>query len=643
MNHCGHQGNVASFLKQYWQFCEEHTQSSDIKLLAEWRGIPAKYLRKHKWCKDPNSDRYLAPVRNSKGGVVDLRNVRIGGKCISTKGVSANLLGWHALKSRPGADVFIAAGEWDGAALEWMFEKNEREAVVIIPPGEGTMKVSWAEALRGRRVWLCQDNDDAGLRAMARIGGCDGYPNEDSKLKDGKLRAYTKKINYIHWPKDYKPKGDINDWVLEKGVGKGSYAEFMSFFKEIHPKATKRLVVKKKEKETKATNGRRITFKDILAIYRKWNFSMSQDMQDGLRLILATVLTTPITEDTPVWLYVVGPPGSGKTALIMALKGSEHVIYRSELQPHTLVSGWNGTDPSLIPELDGMCLALKDFTEVLRMRPQDRDEVFNALRGSFDGTLDRSYGNGVVRHYESKFTVVAGVTHYIHGQTAKGSALGERFLKYEFRDSGKDADAKVLAAIEGMSNEQERNDEIMGIVGHFIDTNMGKIQRSALPEWFPRRLLALVKLISILRTGVERDYRRNVTFRPKEELGTRLAKQLTKLAWGLCLVDDRPKIDEEVWRLVARVGIDTATGFTKDVVEAMMARRNGKNMTLDEITQECALPKATLRDQLDDMLLLDIVKQYKGERDPDKTMGPSPYLWTVRLRIRELWKVVHGQ
>jgi hypothetical protein len=47
MNHCGHQGNVASFLKQYWQFCEEHTQSSDIKLLAEWRGIPAKYLRKH--------------------------------------------------------------------------------------------------------------------------------------------------------------------------------------------------------------------------------------------------------------------------------------------------------------------------------------------------------------------------------------------------------------------------------------------------------------------------------------------------------------------------------------------------------------------------------------------------------------------
>lgn len=647
MNHCGHQGNVASFLKQYWEFARELTTRDDLDALAHWRGIPRKYFERHKWAKDPNSDRYLAPVRNSRGGVVDLRNVRIGRKVISTKGVLANLLGWHALISRRGEPVYVAAGEWDGAAIEWLLDVNREPGVVVIPPGEGTMKISWAEAMRGRRVYLCYDNDKAGIEAMARIGGCDGFPKEDSTVRQGKLRSYVKDIWYIHWPKGFQ--NDVNDWVKKYGAREKSFRKFKKLFKNYHPRSsTKPKAEPKVEVKARAkpgtngvhSNGKIPTFTDVVDEFKKWNFKMPQDYQDALRVSLATVLTTPLSGDAPVWTYLVGPPGSGKTALLMALSGSDQVVFRSTIGTHELVSGWSGQDPSLIPDLNGKCFILKDFTEVLKMRAVDRDDIFGTLRGAFDGKVNRSYGNGVKREYESRFSMIAGVTHAIHGQTAKGAALGERFLKYQLTDKTLDSNEKVLAAMDGLTAEEERNSAISDLTGRFVDYRSGNIKRLPLPEWFRQRMPALVSLISMLRTGVERDMRRNIYYRPEAEIGTRLAVQLTKLAWGICHTDDKKEIDPEVWKLILRVGMDTAYGFARDVVEGMMRAKAGKQVSLQELAQESDLPKATLREQLDDMLLLKLIVQRRTTLPHDRTMGAAPYLWTVKKDIRQLWNLV---
>ena len=117
-----------------------------------------------------SNGRWLIPVRNLKGTVVDLRVYRIGKKAISTKGCKVGLFGSEQLsdQKRKSENVYVCEGEFDAMALDWLLRKIGQKGICVAVPGAGTFKKEWAPWLAGRRVVLCYDNDEPGRRGSKK-------------------------------------------------------------------------------------------------------------------------------------------------------------------------------------------------------------------------------------------------------------------------------------------------------------------------------------------------------------------------------------------------------------------------------------------------------------------------------------------
>ena len=88
------------------------------------------------------------------------------------------------------------------------------------------------------------------------------------------------------------------------------------------------------------------------------------------------------------------------------------------------------TDHSLLPKLDGKVLVIKDFTALLNMPREARQQILGDLRDAYDGNAAKAFGTHVeTRRYTSKFGIMAAVTGAIDKHAAVMQQLGERFLK----------------------------------------------------------------------------------------------------------------------------------------------------------------------------------------------------------------------
>ncbi|OHB52351.1 MAG: hypothetical protein A2Y12_19495 [Planctomycetes bacterium GWF2_42_9] len=148
----------------------------------------------------------------------------------------------------------------------------------------------------------------------------------------------------------------------------------------------------------------------------------------------AVIFANRFLDSKPVWAYLVGPPGAGKTEILQAFGDCEGIYMLSSLTANTLISGKicgeNEADPSLIPQLDGKVLIIKDFTPILTGRREVRTEVLGQLRDAYDGTSCKAFGTGKAIQYESKFGLITAVTNEIDKHLGALSLLGERFVIY---------------------------------------------------------------------------------------------------------------------------------------------------------------------------------------------------------------------
>src|SRR5262249_23758004 len=133
---------------------------------------------------------------------------------------------------------------------------------------------------------------------------------------------------------------------------------------------------------------------------------------DVVDVTLAVPAGNKLLKTDSLWLFLKGPPGSGKTEMMNALKGlPEWAMLVSNLTPAALISGFGDptkdrTGQSLLPQLDGKTLIVKDFTTILSMNPTARDEIFGILRDAYDGHASKNFGTGR-REYDSRFNLLA--------------------------------------------------------------------------------------------------------------------------------------------------------------------------------------------------------------------------------------------
>lgn len=169
------------------------------------RGLTDEVLDRNRITWD--GEKIVIPVFNADG--VWLFNkyrrdpaVDTGPKYTYDKGAQSALYGAEKLPNAQ--QVIVCEGEFDSLILEAYGLVG-----VCSTGGAGTFKQDWFDLMVGKELFICFDNDDAGLKGMIRVA---------------KMRP---DIKCVPLPRDVGPHGDITDFFVKLGKTKKDFEILM--------------------------------------------------------------------------------------------------------------------------------------------------------------------------------------------------------------------------------------------------------------------------------------------------------------------------------------------------------------------------------------------------------------------------------
>jgi hypothetical protein len=634
----GRGGNPAQFLEMIHAEYRKALTVKRLQKLATDRQLPLSAFKP--WNVGWTGRAFALPVIDAGGTYTDIRmyapNPKKKMPVYSTATAHTGVFGAHRLSQKPNDPVYLCEGEWDAIAWRWVLTSAKAPGIVVSVPGAGVFKTEWVPWFTGREIHVLYDNDDAG---------------ETGELVVTKrLKSSVKSLTFTHWPSEMPTGYDVRDyvinsnkiWGMEEAAAKKIVTRISKMFRPTARKTDVGAVMtsghsaivdedqseEAARKQAKAEENIREsawtkkapTFSDVVKVFRKW---LKLENTYALEIMLATALSQRM-DGPPVWMFLVGPPGSSKTEHLNALSlmPNDRLYMTSSLTTHALISGssWkDGMDPSLIPRLDGRVMVIKDFTSILALRDNEKEEIFGILRDAYDGRCGKVFGNGIERNYESRFTIIGAVTPRIYDLGSNHASLGERFLKLAVGDNLSHSSEQdiILRAINNTNRTGQMQFELADVASSFLASRMKRYGKdSALPdisEDIKRRIVFLGMFGARMRGTVSRDTFRNdiITSRPSAEVGSRLGVQLAKLAKSLAMVHGRAQVDMSDFSLLRKVMLDTIPQRTEDILRHMMITMRDPNEVLSSksLSDVSRYPIATVSRILQDMNVLGIVKQ----------------------------------
>jgi hypothetical protein len=330
---------------------------------------------------------------------------------------------------------------------------------------------------------------------------------------------------------------------------------------------------------------------------------------DPLDVCLAALITSKWDGD-PLWVYVVGPPSTGKTEILRMFSDLDSAYCLSSLTPNCLVSGLkDGHD--LLPALDGKTLVVKDLTMTLEMHRENRDALFGALRDAYDGSFAKAFGTVGTKRVESHFNLLAAVTGAIENYYSVQVVLGQRFLIVRTSFPADDFEADDHRDIEPVRTN------LRELVRDLIRERLAQPDRPPMSDEFGRECKQLANEVALLRASVHRDgYTHVITGPPEPEGPSRMTNQFVKLARGLAWIRAKAEVTAEEMAVVRRVARDTIPAIRTRIVKTV----NDGAPTIDAIASVTRLPRRTIERKVEDLVMLGVLVE-------DSTV--KPYLYSV--------------
>ena len=576
---CGRTGNSSSFLTQVCQYNETRLRGETLKMLVENRGcIKAETFQA--WGVGWNGRQYTIPCHgNDRGAIKNVKRFVLGGKALATKGCHLTGIVARDEKWLDTGAVYLCEGEWDAMVFWQALHRAKLPGHVLALPGAGVLPEDVLSLLVNREINILFDNDDAGQKGMEKL-----------------CKRLSGSISVLTWGPSAPKGADIRDLGATL---RGS---------RLVNHVTEHLKLYKKEEGKPKVSVQPLGMSEVLAVFRKW---LKMPSAEPIDVMFGVLLANRLVEGDPIWLFIVAPPGGMKTELLLSLNNIPEVLMTTTLTPHALISGThmaNG-DPSLIPKLNGKVLVIKDFTAILGMNSIPRDEIFGLLRDVYDGTIVKYFGNGIVREYTSKFGILAGVTPIIETVSSANTVLGERFLKYKLPRTGRHIYAgrdAIRQALDNLRSNDKMRLELSeaALRGASVSPALPEI-----PNAFMEKFMGLAQWIATLRGAVSREkYTGQVQFKPVAEIGTRLAKQLLKMAFGIGAWRREDTISETTYKIITNIACHTIPDRVEEVVRNLFVHAPEKGLLVEDLALRCHLPSGTIRFLVQDMALLRILE-----------------------------------
>ena len=606
---CGSKGSPYDYFTLLVESGKATTVPADYARLAEDRGLEISTLKKHHLVQNPLNGEWILPCYNSKGTIINLYTYReIEGKArLISCGIKQSYFGSKTLSKNTDRPLWILEGQWDYLAFYEMLKKlgkvDKHDFVAV--PGANTFPKTLLGALPQRKVLVAYDNDDAGAAGIDRVRSL----IEADSIPIGGLWRYN-------WPDTWKEKADIRDMLVQDGPTQA----WKTLSKNLVsvPFELGRQYVKKNECQS---------FEEVVEAC-KTKLRMNQYLEDALAISLCVSYSIRLT-GVSLWFYVVGPSGSGKTTIVECAAGDSN-RFRAESKFTGLHSGSRqltdeGDDPSLITQIQGKTLFIKDWTTILTMPPTLKDNIYGELRDAYDGHSSVYYRTGRTSVADDiNIGVIGCVTDAIRGENQ--TALGERFLQievvppvsniesFQFRNESRRLIRQAIKnAIESVNTQEEDSKasgldltEIKATTAGYLDYLYNQpIPSIEFPISSQNTVLALAELVAICRSQVKRGRDRSPLYRPRQEYGTRISAQLTKLAITLAIVLGRKSVDNAVLRIVAKVARDTAYGYAFDLVDYLSKNGEGQTLTM---AKWLGMSPSHVRNVVADLMILQTVQ-----------------------------------
>jgi hypothetical protein len=614
---CGKNGGFKTWLSEISELCQDSFKGEASIWLSKNRGLRISTLRDAKFGFNQITGYYCFPVMDSAGERIwDLR-IYDKKRIKSTAGCNVGLYNWEEFKTNLSGIVNVCEGEWDGFSMKEMLLDLKSPDMYVASPGAGTFKAEWSYFFKDRDVRVLYDNDDPGREGSVRVYNT--------------IKSETKRLFFLHWPQGegYPDKWDLRDHYTKKGLtAQGVFDFILENLKEPPPGIESDNIVvggKTLEREEQFT-GEGLHYEEVYKVYKKW---LELSSMDEIDVLYGSAFANRLPGD-PIWMFLTGPSGATKSEFLMSLARCPRIVTTTTLTVPALISGSNvggGTDPSLLAIMHNRVLIVKDFTTIIKMNPLYRDEIFGLFRDAYDGRIEKRFGNGVLRKYDPcKFGIIAGVTPIIKAFSEENASLGERYLRCDVHFPGDllDQHQLIMKAIKNTTREDEMRLELSEVAKNALNVDITSVP--VIPDEMLDQLIYLAQWTAILRSTVPRDnYSREITHSPYTELGTRLAKQFSKLLMGIGMFKRLDRITDDEYRIIKHVAISTVPERMEKILRKCYLLNPLAERGLPTLTRILNLPSITTQRMMENLVILEIfdkVEYIKAD---------------VKYRISERW------
>ncbi len=360
---------------------------------------------------------------------------------------------------------------------------------------------------------------------------------------------------------------------------------------------------------------------------------------------LAVAVSKELVDEEPLWLFLIGPSGAGKTEAIRLL---DLVADRrvDELTRAGLLSwapGKKGRRVGLLTRIPSVALVtISDFSTVATMGDREaRARMYGMLRVVYDGSVYRGIGgepsgNGDELEWSGHLTLIAGATPAIDYHTSVEAALGERWLTIRIPESTVARARRRAMFVVDRSGVPPLRECAQKLAREFVLE-----ARKAIPEQLPckhvGRIVDTATLVATARTGVpfEGQGRGRVPVGiPSPEEPTRLTGQLTRLARCLIALG---LSDDQAAELTIRVAIDSVPLARMRALRAV-AKAPKPGATVSDVHRGLGRGNRWAAIwELDALMAIGLVDEHGPSRDEDPD---EPRRYTLAREWQNLYEVV---
>lgn len=364
-------------------------------------------------------------------------------------------------------------------------------------------------------------------------------------------------------------------------------------------------------------------FSNLIDIYKQ-NLVITNSFIDSLAVCFATHLAVKLESD-PIWLYLVGPPSSGKST-ICDLISADPTTTKALSKFTGLVSG-DRQGKHLVPSFQNRCVVIKDGTLLLESNPLQLANVYGELRDIFDGSLEMHYRNGVEASFRNiNFGLIIGITERIYQLNM--SHLGERFLHCRLETERENETIRNKTVINSLLSNIKLNSIEANEIG---DNRQFPIQKQHTTGFLKHLhniivdkdiivpnytsddvnfIQSTADVIACSRASAPKINRgEDIAYDSRPEASTRVAKQLSKMIICLCYVYGTKTITKQIRNNIKKIGSDTSYGRQHNLIKTVALADNGLNKS--SLAALTGIPLESCNRKIEELESLGILVKFK--------------------------------